>query len=184
MKLQLFILYYSLKSIYGFNIPAESSESKLIITPICSNMYKNSISIIKVVGSVRIIGGKDARDGEAPFQCLLVVNETSFCGCSIISERYVLTAGHCVLSQTAENLLVLMGTNDLTRGGTFHEVANYSVHENYDIPKFTHDIAVVELQEKVQFNEKVQPIELGVEEVPDDADVELFGWGKLSVKMI
>lgn len=74
-----------------------------------------------------------------------------------------------------------MGTNDLTKGGKFYKAAKYAAHENYDIPKLANDIAVVKLQTNIKFNEKIQPIELGTEVVPDDALIQLTGWGLLKV---
>lgn len=86
-------------------------------------------------------------------------------------------------SQTSESLAVLVGTNDPTKGGRFYKVAKYSVHEYYDMPRLAYDIAVVKLQRKIEFNEKVQPIELEMEEVPDGADgAKFFGWGRLQVR--
>lgn len=75
----------------------------------------------------------------------------------------------------------MVGTNDLTKSGKYYKVAKYVVPENYGIPKFANDIAVVKLRKRIKFNKKVQPIELGMEEVPDDTLVQLTGWGRLSV---
>lgn len=43
------------------------------------------------VASERIVGGTDAADGAAPFQCSLQVRRSHFCGCSILSDKWVLT---------------------------------------------------------------------------------------------
>lgn len=75
-----------------------------------------------------------------------------------------------------------MGTNDLTKGGTLYKVAECTAHEHNDIPKLANDIAVVKLQEKIKFNIKIQPIELGRKDVPDNALVQLTGWGSLKVR--
>lgn len=81
--------------------------------------------------------------------------------------------------QSAHNLKVLVGTNDLLKGGKYYNVTKLTPHENYNSPRFAYDIAVIKLQEKIEFNEKVQPIELSNEEVPDGAQVQLTGWGRL-----
>lgn len=74
-----------------------------------------------------------------------------------------------------------MGTNDLTKGGKYYKVANYSVHEDYDVPKFANDIAVVKLRKKIHWTKKVRPIALEMEEIPDGALAQLTGWGRLQV---
>lgn len=69
-------------------------------------------------------------------------------------------------------------------GGKYYKVANFTTHEHYNSPIFAYDIAVVKLQEKIEFNEKVQPIELSKEETPDGVQVQLTGWGRLRVNSI
>lgn len=111
------------------------------------------------------------------------LNRRHFCGCSIIADQYILTASHCVAGQSPRSLEILVGTNDLTKGGKYYKVAKLSAHEHYNTPHFAYDIAVIKLQEKIEFNKKVQPIALGKEEVPDGAQVQLTGWGRLRVRL-
>lgn len=77
-----------------------------------------------------------------------------------------------------------MGTNDLAKGGKYYKVAKLTAHEHYNNPTFAYDIAVIQLQGKIEFDDKVQPIELGKDDVPDGAIVQLTGWGRLRVRFL
>ena len=43
----------------------------------------------------RITGGSTAARGQFPWQVALIIDSGSFCGGSLISDRWVLTAAHC-----------------------------------------------------------------------------------------
>ncbi|CAH6787048.1 F10 [Phodopus roborovskii] len=46
---------------------------------------------------VRIVGGRACKDGECPWQALLINdNNEGFCGGTILNEFYILTAAHCL----------------------------------------------------------------------------------------
>lgn len=47
--------------------------------------------------SPRIVGGDDATDNFAPYQCSLQLSSGLLCGCSIISSEWILTAAHCFI---------------------------------------------------------------------------------------
>ncbi|XP_027464052.1 coagulation factor IX isoform X3 [Zalophus californianus] len=70
-----------------------------------SNMdYENSTEVEKNFENLtqplndltRIVGGKDAKPGQFPWQVLLNGKVDAFCGGSIINEKWVVTAAHCI----------------------------------------------------------------------------------------
>lgn len=64
-----------------------------------------------------IQGGTDAQEGQFPYQISLEAYGLSMCGGSILSERFVITAAHCVLRDNGEfsplPLTVVGGISDL-----------------------------------------------------------------------
>lgn len=44
----------------------------------------------------KIVGGQKATPGEWPWQVMLLKGSFPFCGGSIVSNQYVITAAHCV----------------------------------------------------------------------------------------
>uniref|UniRef100_A0A8C0L089 Coagulation factor X n=1 Tax=Canis lupus dingo TaxID=286419 RepID=A0A8C0L089_CANLU len=68
-------------------------------------------------GLVRIVGGQDCRDGECPWQALLINEENEgFCGGTILSEYYILTAAHCL--QQAKKFTVRVNGTQTRRRAT------------------------------------------------------------------
>lgn len=135
----------------------------------------------------KIVGGENAAEGDAPYQCSLQNMQRHFCGCSIISNKFILTASHCLEHATAESVDVLVGTNDLKNGGKYYKSNRFVLHENYNKPMYAYDIALIEVNETIEFNSLVQPIEPALEDadmIPDYANLKLTGWGLQKVRAI
>ncbi len=106
-------------------------------------------------GSVcgRIIGGECATPGAWPWQVALFGRPgpgkdfVAMCGGSIIAERWVLTAAHCI-GFGADNIFVVEGTHHLGPGEG-HRIAVRRIipHESYSSETLENDIALLELAE-------------------------------------
>lgn len=71
---------------------------------------------------------------------------------------------------------VLVGTINLKKGGDIYTVRSIHGHKSFNVPKFAHDIALIRLNEKISFNENVQPIALRREEVDPKSNLQLSKW--------
>lgn len=76
---------------------------------------------------------------------------------------------------------VLVGTNNIKNGGKCYAVKQIKLHDNYVNLHRLYDIALVQVAEKIEFNDKVQPIELSPDKVPNNAVVQFAGWEKSAV---
>uniref|UniRef100_A0A336KE49 CSON008302 protein n=1 Tax=Culicoides sonorensis TaxID=179676 RepID=A0A336KE49_CULSO len=125
----------------------------------------------------RIVGGEDAPDGVAPYQVSIQLkfNKQHSCGGAIISDRWILTAAHCLDFTSSDNLTNLKGN------GSYVDIEKTIWHEFWNKPQFANDIGLIKLSEALTFNENVQPIEFSYEYVPNNAQpIVLTGWGRIS----
>jgi secreted trypsin-like serine protease len=96
----------------------------------------------------RVIGGVPAKIEDNSWQVAIVWSGSSdntlaqFCGGSIISSKWVVTAAHCIdKSYAAENYEILSGTDSLERGGVRSKVLSYIVHSGYHPKKGVGEVA-------------------------------------------
>uniref|UniRef100_A0A8C7A0Y3 Coagulation factor IX n=1 Tax=Neovison vison TaxID=452646 RepID=A0A8C7A0Y3_NEOVI len=109
----------------------------------------------------RVVGGKDAKPGQFPWQVLLNGKIEAFCGGSIISEKWVVTAAHCI--EPGDKITVVAGEhNTMVNEHTEQKrnVIRTILHHSYNatINKYNHDIALLELDEPLTLNSYVTPI--------------------------
>ncbi|MGA5195415.1 serine protease [Streptomyces exfoliatus] len=139
-----------------------------------------------------VVGGQEARPHQYPFMAGLVdvLERRVMCGGSLIGDRYVLTAAHCLTGSYSDptRVGVLLGDHDLTTGtDSPHAVLatpdRLLPHPEYDPDTQRNDIALVRLAEPVALNRHVRPIALPAAYAHgsfDDTQVEVPGWGTTS----
>ncbi|CAH4000046.1 chymotrypsin-2-like isoform X2 [Pieris brassicae] len=130
----------------------------------------------------RVVGGKDAPEGLAPHQAALKTKENFFfCGAAIISDRWILTAAHCVKNYKPSQIIALVGTLSLSKGGTKYEVSKVIAHKDHNKPhRFRNDIALISTKKAIEFNKNVQPLPLPKNDMTTGLSCILSGWGYLS----
>ncbi|KAF5278812.1 hypothetical protein FQR65_LT03499 [Abscondita terminalis] len=133
---------------------------------------------------IKVVGGSDATDGAFPYQASLRKKGKHFCGGSIIADRWILTAAHCVFKQDASKFTVVVGSNLLNKGGDSYEIEEFYPHEKYDPDVIVHDIALIKLKDVVKENSAVKKIELTGEDTPAGKELVLSGWGLTGVGIL
>lgn len=135
-------------------------------TPVTDNRY----SFVAAIGSADPSGG--------------LPKDNQFCGGSLISPSYVLTAAHCVVGWGPERFAVVVGRTDLTSNeGEVRSVADVAVHPDYDRVNSTNDIALLHLSQPIT---NIEPIDVvGVNDGRFDevgTSLTLAGYGDLGSK--
>uniref|UniRef100_A0A670XZK3 coagulation factor Xa n=1 Tax=Pseudonaja textilis TaxID=8673 RepID=A0A670XZK3_PSETE len=107
---------------------------------------------------IRVVNGTDCKLGECPWQALLLNDQgDGFCGGTILSPIYVLTAAHCI-NQT-KYITVVVGEIDISskKTGRLHSVDKIYVHQKFVPATYDYDIAIIQLKTPIQFSENVVP---------------------------
>ncbi|CAF4836868.1 unnamed protein product [Pieris macdunnoughi] len=133
-------------------------------------------------GDSRIILGQDATPGIAKYQVSIRVHENGtevhHCGGSILNEEYVLTVAHSIDEIIIKHMSIVVGTHTMYKGGDRYKIKKFIPHEKFSpwMP-FNNNIAIIQIEGKFKFSDKVQPIELLKEMAPIGKKCLLTGWG-------
>ncbi|XP_016838948.1 chymotrypsin-2-like [Nasonia vitripennis] len=139
--------------------------------------------------TARVVGGKDAAEGQYSYQVQLIHIGLGFaCGGSILSKRYILTAAHCLaIAQEPSEFQVIVGTTK--RGGengAVYQVDSFVAHEDYTMVHGAvgpvNDIGLLHLAKDIRYGKNVQPVKLPSNANTFENDVAtLTGWGSLKI---
>ncbi|XP_006896893.1 PREDICTED: transmembrane protease serine 11B-like protein-like [Elephantulus edwardii] len=130
----------------------------------------------------RVKGGSTAQEGEWPWQASLKKNGRHYCGASLISDRYLVTAAHCFQKTlNPANYTVSFGTR-VNPPYMQHYVQKIIIHEDYVRNEHHDDVALIQLTGKVLFNNNVHRVCLpeASQIFPAGEGVVVTGWGALS----
>ncbi|NXF51884.1 OVCH2 protein, partial [Oceanites oceanicus] len=135
----------------------------------------------------RIVGGNQVKQGSHPWQVSLKRRQKHFCGGTIVSAQWVVTAAHCILDRNLlQYLNVTAGEHDLRireNGEQTLPVKYVIKHPNFDPRRpMNYDIALLKLDGTFNFSSSVLPACL-----PDPGEkfeagyiCTACGWGRLN----
>ncbi|CAH2087627.1 unnamed protein product [Euphydryas editha] len=192
---------------YEYIWEMENRENETMNQELCRNylitQLKNGMGpeLFLLLDPNVIFGGRPAIPGEYPHMGAVgwrakdpSVKWVFFCGSTLISNRFLITAAHCSKLSVRSKLrdivnsipeIVRLGVEDIA-DNQFNingepmdiKIKRIIVHPKYAPPKKYYDIALIELEDEVKFG-KVQPACLWADSDISDLGSEgtLTGWG-------
>ncbi|KAM5281293.1 enteropeptidase [Ctenodactylus gundi] len=135
----------------------------------------------------KIVGGSDAKEGAWPWLVALYYNDHLFCGASLVSSDWLVSAAHCVYGRHLEPskwraALGLHTRWNLTSPQVQARLIDQIViNPHYNRRRKDNDIAMMHLEFKVNYTDYIQPICL-----PEESQVflpgrncSIAGWGRI-----
>ncbi|XP_032586210.1 trypsin-1 [Drosophila mojavensis] len=133
----------------------------------------------------RIVGGQETEVHQYPWVAMLLYGGRFYCAASLLNDQFLLTASHCVYGFRKERISVRLLEHDRKMSHMQkidRKVAEVITHPKYNARNYDNDIAIIKLDEHVEFNEVLHPVcmptpgrsfrgEIGV----------VTGWGALKV---
>lgn len=143
----------------------------------------------------RIVGGEYAKQGQFAYQISLrsgrvvwdediqanVTKYFHFCGGSILSGRWALSAAHCTEERPPNTLMIVVGSHHVSNGGIRYPVEAYIHHPQYDSWNLLNDLSLMKTRWAFQFNSHVQPIPISRRHTAERATAVASGWGLTQV---
>ncbi|CAG9761331.1 unnamed protein product [Ceutorhynchus assimilis] len=153
-----------------------------------------SLCFVSVFASTRIVNGTDALEGEFPFAVSLRHNSRHTCGGTILNEKYILSAAHCVCNdkrygfepfgwlfspRNSSAYSIQYGLNEITTEATnVVNVKKINCH-NFDSDKLIFDCAVLELESPLPDDGSWKPVTISKDfDTKSPQTGIIIGWGK------
>ncbi|KAJ1985763.1 Transmembrane protease, serine 7 [Dimargaris cristalligena] len=153
-----------------------------------------------------IINGAQTEHGQFPSTGFIHINSKFACGASIISDRWLISAAHCVTkpksnagsaspdgstaAAAAAGIQLpaysIRSTAELQIGvGTVYNTTKFMldvekviVHKSFNNSNFKNDIALIQLTEPLTFNDTVKSITIDATPIAEGESLTAEGWGK------
>ncbi|KAL1472887.1 hypothetical protein MTO96_022666 [Rhipicephalus appendiculatus] len=149
---------------------------RIRVEEICGNPVVSRANTTRPSGPQgKIVGGEDTVKGAYPWQVMFwsPSSERAFCGGTLLTDRWVLSAAHCFRHELVqpEEVQVRLGEHDRLVAESEEvvtKIADVYFHPKFNASTFDNDIALLLLADRVKFTDYIQP------------GGKVTGWGQLA----
>nr|CAA11132.1 chymotrysin [Lumbricus rubellus] len=112
----------------------------------------------------KIVGGDEARAHEFPWTVSVRrrSSDSHFCGGSIINDRWIITAAHCMVGESPAGVSIVVGEHDssanVAPNRVSHNVDSIFIHPDYSARTSENDVSVVKTSAVIAISDNVRPI--------------------------
>ncbi|CAK7293416.1 Complement factor D [Vulpes lagopus] len=133
----------------------------------------------------RILGGREAESHARPYMASVQVDGKHVCGGFLVSERWVLSAAHCLEDVAGGKVRVLLGAHSLSQpepSKRWYDVQRAVPHPDSRRDTIEHDLLLLQLSEDAELGPAVQPLRWQREDrdVAAGTFCDVAGWGVVS----
>ena len=190
-----------MRNLFAVGAAAALTVALMQPAPVSAQSVRGALDALRPSANTRVIGGAPAATGDWPWQVFILIpvltptghKGVSQCGGSLISEKWVLTAAHCVREfDRSQKILVLEQRPPAGKpivqgvpvdvGGSresVHFVSTAIAHPQYNPDRLENDIALIKLEEPAARSRAV-PLLLGPDAELENPPARIVstGWGQ------
>ena len=127
-------------------------------------------SSLEMTDTMPMLNGSETEPHQFPWTVFLLIEDKkngqkSFCGGSLITQKHILTTASCVFGRTIDEIGGILGAHAIKELKKLNlmNISDINIYPDYDgnrTGEFRHspDVAVLQLEDSVQFSPNIRPI--------------------------